>query len=81
MESGFSLKALGTYMIALGSMAIEEIVKHPIGTIISIIGLLYAFDRWRTQRIILKLKKRELNETSTDNSARRSEKRKKRQKD
>ena len=34
------------------ALALEEMIKHPIGTIASVVGLLYIFDRWRTQRII-----------------------------
>ena len=49
-----------TYFVAACSLAIEEMVTHPIGTIVSIVGLLYAYDRWRTQRIVLKIKKEEL---------------------
>jgi hypothetical protein len=37
-----------------GALALEEFIKHPIGGIAAIFGLLYMFDRWRTQRIIKK---------------------------
>ena len=56
MEDGISLKNLGTYIIAGLSMLVEEVVKHPIGTVVSIIGMLYAYERWKTQRVIRKIK-------------------------
>ena len=47
-------------LVAIGTAALEEVVKHPIGTATAVFGLLYVFDRWRTQRISYKIKKRRL---------------------
>lgn len=60
MDNGFTLRDIGTYLVAAGVMMIEEIIKHPVGMIVSVIGLLYAYERWRTQKIIRKIKTKEL---------------------
>ena len=48
---------LNDFIAFLGTSAalgLEEMIQRPIGTMASIVGLLYIFDRWRTQRIIKK---------------------------
>lgn len=51
---------LTTYGVVMATLFIEELLTHPAGTLISIVGLLFAFDRWRTQRLTYKMKKLEL---------------------
>lgn len=41
-------------IIMVFTYAIDAFVKNPIGTFVSIVGLLYMFDKWRTQRNIRK---------------------------
>lgn len=45
-----------TYGVTLSSIMLEEIIKHPIGSMLSIVGLLYAYERWKTQKIQRKTK-------------------------
>ena len=55
-------------------VALEEMIKHPIGTVASLVGLLYMYDRWRTQRITRKREQIKLDKD--ERSIRASEKRK-----
>jgi len=55
-----------TYAMIAGTLFVEELVAHPFGTVVSIIGLLFAFDRWRTQRLSYKIKKLEFEEKTKD---------------
>ena len=38
-------------------MMIDSFVNHPVATISALVGLLYIFERWRTQRIEYSIKK------------------------
>ena len=49
-----------TYAMIAVTLFVEELIAHPFGTVVSIIGLLFAFDRWRTQRLSYRMKKLEL---------------------
>lgn len=80
MDNEF-MKNLATYLVAGLALMIEELVKHPIGTVVSIVGLLYAFDRWRTQRVIHKIKKEELKKLEDERDIRSTQKRKEGSKD
>ena len=59
MDNGF-LKDLAPYIATLGSLAISQFVEHPVGTMVSIVGLLYSYERWRNQRIMRKINLEEL---------------------
>jgi len=69
------LRHIGTYVVAAATLAIEEVVKHPIGTSVSIVGLLYAYDRWRTQRVIRRIKLEELKKLEDERRVRTIEER------
>ena len=55
-------KDIGTVLISAGVIALEELIKHPIGGLSAIVGLLFVYERWRTQRLITKLKQKEYEE-------------------
>ena len=65
-EEGFTLQDLAALAVTGGAMLIEEFIKHPVGGVTAILGLLYMFDRWRTQRIIHKIKLSELEDIEKD---------------
>jgi hypothetical protein len=69
-EHGFTLRDLVALLVAGGAMLIEEFIKHPIGAITAIIGLLYMFDRWKTQRVIYKIKLAEHERITRDSEER-----------
>jgi hypothetical protein len=54
MDVNTKLNDVVAFLGTSAALALEEMVTHPIGTIGSIIGLLYIFDRWRTQGLIKK---------------------------
>lgn len=56
-----------TYIMVLITLFVEELIAHPFGTVVSIIGLLFAFDRWRTQRMSYKMKKLEYDKKVEEN--------------
>ena len=60
MEKTFSLDSLATYAAAAGAIMIENFIEHPVSTVMSIVALLYTYDKWRTQRIERKIKQKEL---------------------
>tara|TARA_R110002012_G_scaffold162899_1_gene325222 strand:+ start:460 stop:696 length:237 start_codon:yes stop_codon:yes gene_type:complete len=65
MDANTKLNDVVAFLGTSAALALEEMVKHPIGTVASVVGLLYIFDRWRTQRIIKKREQLKLdNETS-----------------
>ncbi len=41
------------------AMLVEQFIKHPIGGLVAVLGLLYSFERYRTQRLERKIKERE----------------------
>ena len=41
------------------AVIVEEFVNHPIGGIVAILGLLYSFEKYRTQRLERKIKEKE----------------------
>jgi len=67
MQDKIDMKDVTTVLIGAAVVALEELVKHPIGGVASVIGLLFVFERWRTQRILYKLTKKQL-EDGKDNS-------------
>jgi len=56
MEEGL-IKNLITYLIVGATMLLEEFIKHPIGSIAAILGILYTYERIKTQRLISKREK------------------------
>lgn len=48
------------FIMVILSWIVDAFVKNPIGTFVSIFGLLYAYERWRTQRMIFKNKLKEM---------------------
>ena len=51
-----------TLIAAAGVVAVEEFVKHPIGGVTAVLGLLYMYDRWRTQHTTKKREQLKLEE-------------------
>ena len=76
MKGSFNVNDLIALLVTAGTMAVEEFLKHPIGGVASIFGLLYMFDRWKTQRFEKKIKQQEY-----ERSIRTSEERKERTKE
>ena len=66
MHDKIDMKDVATVLIGAGVIALEEFVKHPIGGVASIVGLLYVFERWRTQRNLYKITKQQLDESTRD---------------
>lgn len=66
MDFNTNLADIKTFLMMSATFATENLVKeNPIGTVTALVGLLYVFDRWRTQRIIKKREQLKLdNETS-----------------
>ena len=56
----FSWDAIVTWAVGLASLFIEELLTHPAGALLSIVGLMFTYHKFMTQRIIYKMKKREL---------------------
>jgi hypothetical protein len=50
------LTALATCLVFI----IDEFVKHPVGSLASVVGLLFVYERYRTQRVERKIKNKEL---------------------
>ena len=73
MKGSFNINDAIAILVTAGTMAVEEFLKHPIGGVASIFGLLYMFDRWKTQRFEKKIKQQEY-----ERSIRTSEERKER---
>ena len=64
MNANTKINDVVQFLGTSAALALEEMLKHPIGTIGSVVGLLYIFDRWRTQCIIKKREQLKLdNET------------------
>tara|TARA_R110002020_G_scaffold17967_2_gene63508 strand:+ start:367 stop:555 length:189 start_codon:yes stop_codon:yes gene_type:complete len=45
------------------SMFIEEVFRHPIGTITSVLGALYMYNRWRRERAERIIKEKQLKDS------------------
>ena len=50
-KEGFTMEDLVNFLVAGGVVAMEECVKHPLGTLMAVFGLVYMFFRSRTQYI------------------------------
>ena len=55
----FSWDAITTWAVGLASLFIEELVTHPAGALLSIVGLMFTYHKFMTQRLVYKMKKRE----------------------
>lgn len=78
MDVNEKANSILTFLGVAGVVALEEMIKHPIGTFAAILGLLYGYDRWQTQRIS---KKREQLKLDDERLARLSKEREERTKD
>ena len=62
MDVNEKVNSVITFLGVAGVVALEEMMKHPIGAMSAIVGLLFVYDRWQTQRIIRKREQLKLDE-------------------
>ena len=62
MEAEDIFKNISVYLVAAVGLLVEQFVEHPAGMLVSIFTLLYAYDKWKTQKTVHKIKKEELRE-------------------
>ena len=55
----FTYNDLMVFLSTCLAMLVEEFIKHPIGGVVAVLGLLYSFERYRTQRLERKIKERQ----------------------
>ena len=65
-KTSFSLDDLMNLLVASGIIAMEELVKHPLGTFMGVLGLIYMSFRILTQRVAYKIKVHELEDIEKD---------------
>lgn len=49
-------KELTTFIVAIVTVTFDYFMSNPIGAFTAVFGLLYVFEKWRTQRIDTKIK-------------------------